>query len=205
MVKFINLAGQKFGRLTVVKFFEKRGHNTYWLCKCDCGNEKIICKYSLTSGKTKSCGCLNSEISRKNHTSHNLSKTRIYNIWVKMKSRCLNSNDFKFKNYGGRGILICDEWKNDFKTFYDWSIANGYADNLTIDRIDNNGNYEPKNCRWATAKEQANNKRNNKRLTYNNMSLTVSEWSNLLNLPTSTIESRIYKHHWSVQKALSTR
>ena len=148
-----NLLGQKFGMLTPYEYVI----GSKWKCECDCGNHSIVSTYKLTSGHTKSCGCLKNKPYNK---THGLRKTRLYRIWANMKTRCFNQNDPHFERWGGRGITMCDEWKNDLKSFHDWSMSHGYSDDLTIDRIDNDGNYEPSNCRWTTAKEQNWNKRN---------------------------------------------
>ena len=164
MSKINDLTGKKFGKLTVIKYY---GSNKYkralWLCKCDCGNIKVIVGNSLISGLTISCGCYNKESASKRFTKHKLSSCKLYKVWHGMKTRCYDKNFIYYCNYGGRGIKICDEWKNNFTTFYNWAIANGYKEGLTIDRINNDGNYEPSNCRWATRAEQNRNKRYNKR------------------------------------------
>ena len=187
MGKFIDLTGKYFGYLKVLKKCEysETSHSYLWECQCECGNITKINGNNLKSGHTISCGC------KKGKTIHNKYKTRLYKIYHNIKQRCNNSNNIWYKNYGARGIKICDEWLNDFITFYDWAINNGYKDNLTIDRIDVNGNYEPNNCRWATKKTQQNNMRSNRHLTYNNETHTMAEWESILKLPHNYISSRL--------------
>jgi len=157
------IEGQQFGRLIVIerKMINHRGHS---VCKCSCGNIVTIRNDALTSGKTQSCGCITKEIAKTgiNRRKHGLWGTRLHRIWGAMKTRCFNKNFARYKDYGGRGITVCDEWKNNFDAFYDWAMAHGYSDELSIDRIDVNGNYEPLNCRWSTIQEQNVNKRNSK-------------------------------------------
>lgn len=158
-MKAIDLTGQRFGRLTVLERAENKGAYVCWKCRCDCGIEKIIAGYCLKSGKTQSCGCLQIERTAEAHTTHGKYHTRLHGIWTDMKARCNNPNRKAYKDYGGRGITVCEEWHNSFETFYEWAMANGYSDDLTIDRIDNDKGYSPDNCRWATMADQNKNKR----------------------------------------------
>ena len=154
----IDLVGQKFGRLTVVEFVKLENHKTFWKCVCDCGMTVIAKGNNLRSGNTKSCGCLHREMiqkqgyaNRKHGESHS-HRTRLYTIWCGMRQRCTNPNREAYPLYGGKGVTICEEWK-DYPNFKEWAMANGYADNLCIDRIDPSKGYSPDNCRWITASE----------------------------------------------------
>ena len=204
-MKSQNLIGCRFGKLVVNELSAPQldsdgSRRKLWICICDCGNKKIARSHDLTSGRVKSCGCLKHEAYYK---THGLSKTRLFRIWGNMKSRCTNPNVACYKHYGGRGISVCDEWLNDFESFYKWAISNGYADNLTLDRIDNDGNYEPSNCRWATVKEQRLNRKDVKYLTFNGKTLTQKEWGLELGGGESLVEGRLLRG-WSLEKALST-
>ena len=154
-----DLTGKRFGRWIVIEKSRKIGKTQMYLCQCDCGTKKEVGHSNIKSGKSTSCGCLQKELASKKFMTHGKRGTRLYNVYANMKSRCCNPNNNRYDSYGGRGIAICKEWLDDFQNFYDWSMQNGYADNLTIDRIDVNGNYEPSNCRWVTMESQSNNQR----------------------------------------------
>ena len=202
MPKVLDLTGQRYGRLKVIKYVGvKRTHKAY-LCKCDCGTEKIITSSDLRSGRVKSCGCYKQELITDENEIHGLRKHRLYSIWANMKSRCYNPNATHYKRYGGRGIQICDQWRNDFKAFYDWAMNNGYKDGLTIDRINVNGDYEPSNCRWATDNEQARNTSTNKIFTINNESKSLIEWCEIYNINYRTVQDRLARG-WDINRALT--
>lgn len=195
--------GDKYGRLTVIKPTNQRmGKFIIYKCICDCGKECYVTSGNLGKS-TNSCGCLN----REKKTKHNQSQTKLYNTWINMKQRCNNLNNPRYKNYGKRGIRVCDEWY-DFQNFYDWAINNGYDENLnkdkklcTLDRIDNDGNYCPLNCRWITNQKQQNNKTDTVYHTYCGETHTISELAQLYNLPLRLLKSRIQKG-WDIKRAL---
>lgn len=192
-----DLTGKRFGRLEVIGVHDNGNRKTYYVCQCDCGNVKVIRADALVGGMTKSCGCLKKEQDKINLTanhSHKMSGTRLYEIWQGMKSRCYKKHDASYHRYGGRGITVCDEWLNDFKTFYDWATNNGYNDKLTIDRIDNNGNYEPKNCRWSTMKEQCNNRNSNINITIGNTTKNLMQWCEIFNVDYKTVYARYQRN-----------
>ena len=202
-MKKLDLTNQKFNRLTVLELSDKRGKKVMWKCRCDCGNITFVETCNLRGNRTKSCGCYKMDGLLSRSTKHNQRHTKLYEVWKGIKQRCLNSNHKAFKNYGGRGISICDEWKDNFSSFYNWAMQNGYSDELSIDRINNDGNYEPNNCRWVDRKTQANNTRTNHFITYNNETHTIAEWSRILNIKYSVILYRLH-HNWSIEKTFTT-
>lgn len=217
MNRLIDLTGQRFGKLIVIKRVENdKSNSTQWLCKCDCGKLKKVSGRHLKDNSTKSCGCLKSEIIKKHspqnrsyNLKHNLSNTRIYTILESMKQRCYNKKCKSYKNYGGRGIKICNEWleKNGegFMNFYNWAMKNGYQEGLSIDRIDVNGNYEPNNCRWVTMKVQQNNRTNNHIVEFNNQKHTLADWSKILKIDKNILYNRISNRNWNIEKAFSQK
>ena len=206
MAKMMDLTGQRFGRLTVQGFAGKGKNGVIlWRCMCDCGNITDVWASNLRRKTTVSCGCYRRDMARRVKTTHGGKGTRLYNIWHGIKLRCLNVSDHAYKNYGGRGITICDEWRDSFEAFHDWAIANGYSYDLTIDRIDNDGNYCPDNCRWTTRAEQNRNRRFNHMITYNGQTQTLAEWSRQIGVSEDALRKRLTTYGWSVEKALTTR
>lgn len=202
MSKCIDLIGQNFGKLTVIERADNSNTGkAQWLCKCECGNQKVILGRSLRKGATKSCGCIYFESNKGRNKTHGQTNTRLHRIWGSMRQRCNNPNAQGFEIYGGRGIKVCDEWNNSFEAFRDWALSNGYSDKLTIDRIDANGNYCPENCRWDTMKTQQNNRRNNRKIIYEGKEYTLSKLAEKLNLSSPTLHWRIH-HNWD-EKELS--
>lgn len=208
MLEVKNLVGRKFGLLTVKSIdhifqrFNKKGQKDgvryYYKCICECGNEIIVEGYHLLRNKTKSCGCLKHKA---HHVTHGLGKPTTFSHWVNMKTRCLNKNNVKYKSYGGRGINICDEWLS-FENFHYWAINNGFREDLTLERIDVNGNYEPNNCTWITMEQQAKNKRNVVNYTFNGKTMNINEWTKYLGFGKETIRARL-KRGWTIEESLS--
>lgn len=203
MPQFKNLQGKRFGKWTVLNrepdIVSPAGtHYTAWLCRCDCGTVRTVRSSSLLNGKSVSCGCeqrrIASETMQKVATTHGESKTRLYGIWAGMKKRCQNPKATNYSDYGGRGICVYEEWEY-YPAFRDWALLNGYDDEKSIDRIDNDGDYRPDNCRWATRKEQCNNRRSNVYWTYADETYTIAEWAEILNVS--------YDDIWATIKCLS--
>ena len=190
----IDITGQKFGSWTVISMAGQYKNRSFmWLCECECGKRKIVHGEHLRNGRSKSCGC-----TRNHAIIHGDCNSRLYRIWRAMNARCR-----KHKNYGGRGISVCCEWA-EYKNFKEWAISNGYTDDLTIDRVNNDGNYEPSNCRWVSMHEQSRNRRTNVFITYNGKTQVISDWANELGLRFETIARR-HKCGWSVEECLFGR
>ena len=188
-----DITGQKFNRLTALNFSHKdKNRKTYWVFECECGNIKVLRTDQVKNGNTKSCGCLKKELEPKQlnrngseptkYDSKGLSEHPLYSKWIGIKDRCYNVHSNRYKNYGGRGIKICNEWLYSFHAFYDWSIENGWQNGLEIDRINNNGNYEPSNCRYITRKENCNNRSTTRKIEINGEIHSITEWCEILGL-----------------------
>lgn len=203
MGKIIDLTGKEFGELTVLKrapdYIMNNGRRKImWQCICSCGNENVVVRgEDLRSGHTKTCGCSWGQL-------HGKRDTKLYGVWKSMKERCENPNCKSFKIYGAEGKKVCDEWLHDFQAFYNWAMANGYEEGLTIERIDGAKGYSPDNCKLATRIEQMNNIRNNKYLTYNGRTQTRAQWAREMNINYNTLIFRLDKLKWSAEKALTT-
>jgi len=203
-MKIINELGNKYGRLIVIKYAGTRNNRARWKCQCDCGNKTIVDGSMLRSHKIKSCGCLKNQKTSERFKTHGLSHTKIYDVWIKIKSRCNNENDKDYSNYGGRGIKICDEWENDFKCFYDWAIDNGYKNKLTIERIDVNNDYKPSNCTWIKNKKQSLNRRKTHKFTYKNQTKDIRYFSEKYYINYYTLKARLLIYKWDIKKAIET-
>lgn len=202
-MKALDLVNQRFGRLVAIRKSHRQNNKVMWECLCDCGNTTYVSTNYLTSGRIRSCGCFRKDQISERNTTHNQRHTRLYEVWKNIKCRCYNPNNKAYKNYGGRGIAMFDEWHNNYQAFYDWSISNGYSLGLTIDRIDVNGNYEPTNCRWVNRTVQANNKRANHYITYNGETHSIADWARKQGLSYECLSARL-NSCWGVEKALTT-
>ena len=201
-MKRLDLTGQRFNKLIVINKEKTENGRIFWNCLCDCGNNIVVITGNLKSNRVKSCGCLKVQKLIERSTIHNQRHSKLYEVWKSIKQRCFNPNNSSYKNYGGRGITMCDEWKNDFTSFLNWSINNGYSIGLTIDRVNNDWNYCPNNCRWVDRRIQANNTRCNKLITINNKTDTLANWIRFYKISYSSYYKRI-KKGLSEQEALT--
>ena len=191
-------SGERYGRWLVLGRFKRESNSSQAFCKCDCGTEKYVRFTHLKSGRSVSCGCYRKEL----YTVHGKSDFRIYQVWADMKGRCQNKKDRNYKNYGGRGVSVCEEWQ-EFQPFMEWALVNGYADALTIERIDNNGNYEPDNCKWVMQSEQCQNRRSCNYITYKGITKNITQWAKETGLHRAVLYYRI-SSGWSIEKAFTT-
>lgn len=200
-----DITGQKFGKLTAVRFIESDVPNeVLWLCKCDCGNEIIKTARQLREGTYPLCKeCRKTRKVHVNRKNQGKSGTRLYSIWSGMKRRCYDNRADSYKNYGQRGIKVCDEWM-EFENFEKWANLSGYSNDLSLDRIDNDGNYEPSNCRWADDETQRNNTRRNAYYTYNGETFSLAQWSRRTGISRDALKGRIRKQGWTFEKAITT-
>lgn len=202
-IRIILHPGEIYGRLTIISFAGLKSKVRMWNCKCTCGNNVAVSQYNLNDGQTKSCGCLMRERLSKASTRHGeAKKTKEYKTWAGIKYRCYCKTDKRFSDYGGRGIIVCDRWLHSFENFLA-DMGRAPSPKHSIDRKDNNKNYEPNNCRWATNKEQANNKRTNVNITYKGETMTISEWCTKLDLCQNTIRARISSYGWATEDAFT--
>jgi hypothetical protein len=194
----LRIEGQRFGRLIVLRHADRR---RFWVCRCDCGNEREIFSSSLIQGETASCGCLRHERWVARRTKHGMAKTREWNAWHRMLGRCYDPKNISFANYGGRGIQVCPDWRHDFSRFYA-DIGPAPSPDHSLDRIDTNGHYEPGNCRWATRAEQMRNKRSNCMLEIDGRRMTVAEWARKYGVPHQRVRERL-SYGWTPIDALT--
>ncbi len=195
-------AGDRFGRLTIIRELSKYKQKRYFLCRCECGNTRRVRLVAMRAGEIKSCGCLRDEQNRVAGYKHGLHGSGPYWSWRDMKQRCFNLNNVSYKYYGGRGITICEEWL-EYENFYAWAIENGHKSGLTIERINNNGNYEPKNCCWIPAQKQSENTRRSKYISYQGETKILKHWAKATGIRYSVLQAR-FANGWSTEKALNT-
>lgn len=194
-----SLIGRRFGRLTVQSYsHSSKSGSPLWNCVCDCGCLAICSSPNLYSGNTKSCGCIKREITSSRSRTHGATGTPEYRVWYHIIGRCTSKGDPAYHNYGGRGIAVCDEWKNSFESFFS-CVGKRPSSLHTLDRIDNNGNYEPGNVRWATRKEQANNLRRNTIVEFRGSKMTLSEFSDAVGVPYRIVYGR-FRSGWSIEE-----
>lgn len=211
MARFEDLTGKPYGRLTVIERAPNKGKKIMWKCVCNCPEHKevIVSGDNLRNNHVQSCGCYKREKTAARSTTHGESHSKLHYLWDSMKQRCTNPKNKRYNTYGARGITVCSEWMNSFKAFYDWSMANGFDEEsprgqCTLDRIDNSKGYSPENCRWTTAKEQANNRRSNHLVTLNGETKTLHQWAEEKNIEYKKLWARINQLNWPIEKALNT-
>lgn len=192
MKRIIDMTGQQYGKWLVLNIGTKR-HPTHWLCRCECGTIRDIPRGNLIRGMTTNCGCEQRKKNKDRMSTHGESKTKLYGVWLAMRRRCYLPTDKGFKNWGGRGIKVCEEWRNDYQSFNEWSLSNGYKEGLTIERIDNDKDYSPDNCKWATRLEQGGNTRRVLHIEIDGLTRTVKEWSEISGISGKLIRGRIKK------------
>ncbi len=204
-----DITDQRFGRLIAIRRVEKpkhitKGRDSFWLCQCDCGNIHVIRARSLKHGETRSCGCLNTQVRQSgiNQTTHGMSRTKEYHAWNRMLARCYNPKTDTFKYYGGRGIKVCKQWRNSFAEFFKYT-GKAPTSKYSLDRIDNNGDYEPGNVKWSTASEQQRNRRDRRLYTFSDKTQLLIEWAEDTGIHIATLHSRI-KRGWSIERTLTT-
>lgn len=200
-----DLIGQKFGRLTVIGKNSERSPHRYvrWDCLCDCGGSITVVSNNLATGDTTSCGCYRKEVVTQAQTTHGMSSTTEYSSWQNMLNRCTNPNEEAYKNYGGRGITVCERWLNSFENFFaDMGFKPGPE--YSIERRENNRGYSPDNCHWATRGEQNNNKRNNVLFEYNGETKTIKEWSVVSGINYDKLHARLMQFNWDFERAIKT-
>lgn len=200
---FKNLTGMTFGQLTVLAFAGNRGDKAVWRCRCFCGKEIVAYACNLSSGKSKTCGCVRDKATGDRSRKHGLSRSSEHNAWQHMRRRCFNKRDKSYRNYGGRGITVCDEWRDSFEAFYRDMGPRPSAQH-SIERINVNGDYEPNNCRWATRKEQSRNTRRNFYVTFQGITATLAEHCERLGLRYGAIALRLRRYGWSIEDAFLT-
>ena len=193
--KLIDLTGRRFGKLVVIERAENVGKRIKWKCQCDCGKQTVVYGENLVKGHTTSCGCYRDDMRGKLHHKHGMKHARIYTVWCKVKDRCYQPSNSSYPRYGGRGITMCDEWRDDPMSFINWSYENGYDENAgygecTLDRIDNSKGYCPENCRWVDEKTQANNRRSNLLIAHNGETKTLAQWRDHFGMT----QSKAYYH-----------
>lgn len=209
MPELNNLSGMAFGRLKVRsraddQILPSGRHRVMWLCDCSCGNQIAVLADNLKRGKTTSCGCYRADMNRERFGTYLDTNSKLYNVWCGIKFRCYNPNSAYYGRYGGRGIVMCDEWENSYESFRAWAINSGYRDGVSIDRINNDLGYLPSNCRWVDSVAQANNRSSNKMFTMNNETHNLSEWAKLSGINYKTLHYRIFTAGWDFEKAVTT-